>query len=130
MTHARYAITQHNPTWKEKIPKEDTLGERALRRILESLSRELEGLTFKSQDGRYDFWLCGIPIDVQGPSHQKQTQRDHDAFKASEAIKAGFPAPILIEQQDILDHPDLVRQLLRTLALMQPGVTEKEAAAK
>jgi hypothetical protein len=128
MTHARYAITQHNPTWKEKIPLEDTRGERALRRILESLSRELDGLSFKSQDGRYDFWLCGIPIDVQSPSHAKQTQKDHDALKASEAIKAGFPAPILIEQQVIFEQPDLVRQLLRTRPLMEPGVTVKEAA--
>lgn len=125
MTHARFSITTHNP--RKQIRKlEDTKGERALRRILESLSRELDGLSFKSQDGRYDFWLCGIPIDVQGESHQKQTQRDHDAFKAGEAIKAGFPAPILLEEQVILKHGDLVRQLLRTRALMEPGITVKE----
>jgi hypothetical protein len=107
---------------------EDTRGERALRRILESLSRELDGLSFKSQDGRYDFWMCGIPIDVQGPFHVRQTQRDHDAFKASEAIKAGIPAPILIEERVVLKNPDLVRQLLRIRALMEPGVSPKETA--
>jgi len=125
MSHAKWTVTTHNP--RKHIRKlEDTRGERKLRRILESLSRELDGLSFKSQDGRYDFWMCGIPIDIQGPFHAKQTQRDHDAFKAGEAIKAGFPAPILIEEQVILKHADLVRQLLRTRALMEPGITVKE----
>jgi hypothetical protein len=103
-----------------------TKGEKALRQMLESLSRELDGLTFKSQDGRYDFWLQGVPVDVQGPEHVKQTRKDHDAFKASEAIKEGLPAPLLLEERDILEKPAEVRQLLRALAILH-GAREKEA---
>ena len=131
MSHAQRTVisparwtTTHTPMPKHPRRLEDTKPERALRRILESLSRELI-VNFSSQDRRYDFWIQGVPIDVQGPYHAKQKQRDHDAYKASEAIKDGVPAPILIEACAVLKYPDLVRDLLRTIAVLH-GATIKE----
>ena len=117
MSYAKWSVTRHPPrSYLTKL--EDTNLERPVRRMLERLSRELDGVNFKSQDGRYDFWLMGVPIDVQGPFHERQTQRDHDAFKAGEIIKAGLPVPILIEGKAIRKTPELVYQVLRAVALL------------
>lgn len=125
MSHARWTTT-HVYTAKRPRKLEDTKLERPVRRLLERLSRELDGLSFKSQDGRYDFWMCGIPIDVQGPFHAKQTQLDHDAFKASKIIELGLPSPLFIYPNEILNKSELVYNLLRALALLK-GAIEKEA---
>jgi hypothetical protein len=76
---------------------------------------------------RYDFWLQGVPIDVQGPHHKKQTQLDHDAFKASKIIELGLPSPLFIYPNEILNKSERVYNLLRALALLK-GAIEKEAA--
>jgi len=122
-----WPITRHPPTWKEKIPKEDSRLERVMRRILEELSREFDAVSFKSQDGRYDFWLNGVPIDVQGPHHLRQTQRDHDAFKASETIKEGLPPPLHFTEEQLLKNRELVKAFLHALAVLT-GSHPKEAA--
>jgi len=128
MSHARYSITAHNP--RRHPPKlEDTSLERPVRRLLERLSREL-WCNFSSQDLRYDFWIQGVPLDVQGPQHEdNQKQIDHDAFKASKVIELGIPPPIFITAKAIKKTPELVYQMLRAIALLY-GAREKEACAK
>jgi hypothetical protein len=126
MSHARWTTThQYTPKHPRKL--EDTKLERVMRRILEELSREFDTVSFKSQDGRYDFWLNGVPIDVQGPFHVKQTQRDHDAFKASETIKEGIPPPQYFTEEQLLKHRELVKAFLHALAVLT-GSHPKEAA--
>lgn len=125
MSHAKWSVTRHPPrSYLTKL--EDTKLERPVRRMLERLSRELN-VDFSSQDLRYDFWLQGVPIDVQGPHHQKQTQLDHDAFKASKIIELGLPSPLFIYPNEILKKSELVYNLLRALALLK-GATKKETA--
>ena len=125
MDHARWSVTTHNPP-KHPRKLEDTNLERPVRRLCERLSRELI-VNFASQDLRYDFWLQGVPIDVQGPHHKKQTQLDHDGFKASQIIELGLPSPLFIYPNEILNKSELVYNLLRALALLK-GAIEKEAA--
>lgn len=100
-----------------------------LRRILEELSREMDGLNFKSQDGRYDFWIQGVPLDVQTKLHLKQTRLDHDAFKASKIIELGIPSPLFLTERQLKHSRPHVKELLRYLALTQGGCTEKEVEA-
>jgi len=125
MNHAKWTILSHNPP-KHPRKLEDTVLERPVRRLLERLSREVS-VNFASQDLRYDFWLQGVPIDVQGPHHKKQTQLDHDGFKASQIIELGYPSPLFIYPNEILNKSELVYNLLRALALLK-GAIVKEVA--
>jgi hypothetical protein len=117
MSHARWTTT-HVYTSKHPRKLEDTKLERPLRRLLERLSREVV-INFASQDLRYDFWLQGVPIDVQGLHHKKQTQLNHDGFKASQIIELGLPSPLFIYPNEILKKSELVYNLLRALALLK-----------
>jgi hypothetical protein len=125
MSHARWTTT-HTYTPKHPRKLEDTKLERPVRRTLERLSRELN-VNFASQDARYDFWIQGVPLDVQGPLHTKQTQLDHDGFKASKIIELGYPAPLFIYPNEVNKKLELLYNHLKTLALLK-GATLKEAA--
>ena len=120
--HARWTTT-HTSMPKHPRKLEDTKLERPVRRLCERLSRELI-VTFASQDARYDFWLQGVPIDVQGPHHEDQTQLDHDGFKASKIIELGFPSPLFIYPNEVNKKLELLYNHLKTLALLK-GATPK-----
>jgi hypothetical protein len=125
-TFAKWSVTSHN---RRRGPKpEGGPLEVQTRRILEDLTRRLEGATMKSQDARWDFGWCGLVVDVQDErSHAKQTQRNHDGYKASKAIEEGL-VPVYILEPWLKNHPDLVSALMRTYAVLQ-GATIKEACA-
>jgi len=106
-----WPITRHEPSWRERIPLEDTKGERAMRRILERL-----GLPFHSQN-QGDFTVGEIVIEVNGKYHETQTQRDHDAWKENELRKLGFRV-LRFKEHEVLKHPDLVGEIVRAYHLV------------
>jgi len=85
-----WPITRHNPTWRDKIPKEDTKLERPFRRILERLARWTRmistlhqsalPLSFHSQEG-CDFTMDSeIAWHIDGPHHAKSRQQEKDVW--------------------------------------------------
>lgn len=129
LDRARYSITTHNPR-KGPKPEGGPL-ELQTRRILEQLQRELDSTTLESQERRWDFHWCGIPVDIQDEkSHAKETQRKHDAYKFAVAVQerereGAFPVYII--ERWLKDRPDAVSVLMWVYAILQ-GATPKEAA--
>lgn len=120
MSHARYAITHTFPSWREKIPLEDTKPERAMRRILEELN-----VSFRSQD-QADFTVEGIPIEIFGPHHERQTQRDHDLWKLNQLMgKLGYERVLWFWQDEVLYCREQVAAILRAYLEMAQLLRER-----
>jgi hypothetical protein len=88
--------------------------------MLERLDRKYY-FSWKSGDGRCDFWIENIPIEVQGPHHAETTQQKHDEYKRQMLREAGFPDPVYIEGEDVKTKPDEVFRLLEDLVIKAHG---------
>jgi len=115
---ARRSIEHHIPGWREKIPREDTRGERRLRRILESLF-----VPFHSQD-EGDFTVGSIVYEVDGPHHEKQTQLEHDAWKEQQLRSRGFRV-WRWREDEVLGYADMVAMVIQSMWTMEKELTKR-----
>lgn len=102
--HARWSVTFHKETWRDRVGKEHVGAEPAMRQIIVD-----GGYSFKSQEpAKCDFCVENIPVEVFGPM-DTETGHEHDIWKLGELLKDGrWYRALWFYTAEIIKQPNLV----------------------
>ena len=128
-----YSTNRIGETYKRNFTH-TSRGEWRLRQLLEEVQRSLPDgyFTFRTSDvpGRGDALILGEEVvQVDGPPHEKQTQRAHDSFMMGKVWEEGF-RPWRFKQEEVLYCGTYVKSILANIAAMKRVLLERERRKK